>query len=461
MHRGQTVWTATRLHLVGINGSGMSSLAGLLLDLGKQVSGSDLSPGQAATHLQARGARVQAGHAAEHVEGAELVVISSAVQADNPEVQAARGRGIRVIKHAQALGELMRGRYGIAVAGTHGKSTTTALAAFLLDRAGLQPTLIGGAESLDFGASSRLGQSDYVVVEADEYDRRFLELSPRLAIVTSIEPDHLDYFADLDEIADAFRAFTRLLPEDGLAVTCHDDPVLRGLDVPCPRLSYGFEPGAAYHVAAYRALPGQPVRFTLRAPDDSMHAFQLGLLGRHNVANACAALAAARAVGVDWEALQEALPRFRGTRRRFERVGETRGVLVVDDYAHHPTAVRATLRAAHEWHAGPVWVAFQPHTTHRTAALLDDFAAALGVADRVVVLPIYQPAGREYARQEVSAADLAARVPSAASVCASLEAAAEQLAREAPSGTLLLTMGAGDVTRLGPLVLAALKERRP
>lgn len=438
----------------------MSSLASLLLDMGKLVSGSDLAPSRVLDGLRARGARLHVGHAAEHADGAELVVISSAVPPDNPEVQAAARRGVRIIKHAQALGELMQDHVGVAVAGTHGKSTTTALTAYLLHAAGLDPTLVGGAESLDFGAASRLGRGPHVVVEADEYDRRFLALAPRLAIVTGVEPDHLDYFASFEEIVKAFEAFLGLLPPDGLAVICQDDPSARRLAVACRRVTYGFNRRADYRAQACLLQPAQPARFILRAPDGSRHPFTLGLVGRHNVANACAALAVARELGVDWKALAEALPGFRGTRRRFERLGEAAGVTIVDDYAHHPTAVRLTLQSARAWFPGPLWVAFQPHTTHRTAALLGDFAAALGAADRVFLLPIYQPPGREYAARSVTSADLAALVRVPVELADGLEDAAERLAAQVAAGTLVITMGAGDVTRLGPMVLQRLREGR-
>lgn len=458
--RATTIRNATGVHLVGIGGTGMSSLAGLLLEMGMHVTGSDLSPSTVVRQLETHGARIHIGHAAEYVEHPDLVVISSAISADNPEVQAAVERNIRVIKHAQALGELMRDRYGIAVAGTHGKSTTTALVAFLLHAAGRDPTLAGGAESVDFAASSRLGRSDYVIVEADEYDRRFLELAPRLAIVTSVEPDHLDYFGTFDEIVSAFQEFVGLLPKDGAAITCDDDPNVRRLEVASHRLSYGFDADASYRLVSFESLPGQPVRFTVRGPDATRHELLSNLLGRHNAANACAAIAAVREVGVGWDQVEAALPRFRGTRRRLEFVGQACGILIADDYAHHPTAMRVTLEAAKAWHGEQVWVAFQPHTTHRTAALLDDFASALHVPDRAFVLPIFQPTGREYEHRQVSADDLAARVPGAI-VLGSLEDAATVLAAALRPGTLLVTMGAGDVTRLGPMVLEALRAQHP
>jgi UDP-N-acetylmuramate--alanine ligase len=450
---------AANVHLVGMGGSGMSSLASLLLDMGKHVSGSDLSPSGTLARLEARGARVCEGHAQEHLGMADLVVISSAVGADNPEVQAAMRAGVRVVKHAEALSELMRGRTGIAIAGTHGKSTTTALTAYLLYRAGLDPTLAGGAESLDFGASSRLGSSDRVVVEADEYDRRFLHLRPRLAVVTSVEPDHLDYFADLREIEETFQQFVRLLPPDGLAVLCQDDVAVRALDLDCPKVTYGFDPSADFQIERYVVRPRQPARFSLRTPEGMCRDFELGLIGRHNAANAAAALAVARACGAPWDSLQAALPAFRGTRRRFERIGEARGIVVVDDYAHHPTAVQVTLEGAKAWWDGPVWVVFQPHTTHRTAAMLDAFAGALDVADHVVLVPIFQPPGREYAHRPVTSADIASRMQQRAMLADTIEGAAKAVAQRATPGSLVISMGAGDITSLGRRLLHAIQAR--
>ncbi|HLH21104.1 MAG TPA: UDP-N-acetylmuramate--L-alanine ligase [Chloroflexota bacterium] len=458
-------------HFVGIGGSGMSGLARLFRERGQGVSGCDARPGPASDALVAHGVPVYTGHAAAHVDAADLVVVTAAVAHDNPEVRAARARGIPVLSHADVLGLLTARALGIAIAGTHGKTTTTALVGFLLERAGRDPTILAGAEMLNYGASVRLGRGPHVVVEADEYDRRFLRLTPRVAVVTSVEADHLDYFRDLAEIEATFAAFVDRLPAEGRLIACADDAGARRLAAP-QRIAYGLTAQAGWRARACRAaaladapgeeaLPRYGMEFVAVAPDGAEAAVRLPLVGRHNVANALAALAVAHGEGVPLAEAVAALPAFRGTRRRFQPLGRARGVAVVDDYAHHPTAVRATLAAARAVHAGPLWVAFQPHTRNRTSRLLAEFAAALALADGVLVTAIYEPVGREREPIAVSGADLAARVSGPPAVYVpDLESAAAYLAARLPPGALLLTMGAGDVDRLGPLVLEALGAAR-
>jgi UDP-N-acetylmuramate--alanine ligase len=311
----------------------------------------------------------------------------------------------------------------------------------------------------------RLGRGAAVVVEADEYDRRFLHLRPRIAVVTSVEADHLDYFRDLGEIRETFAAFAASLPADGLLLTCADDPLAPALPTPARRATYGLRTAADWQAAAVRER-AWGTDFVAIAPSGERAAVRLPLLGRHNVANALAALAVAAHEGV---ALSEAAPSladFRGTRRRFQRVGEAGGVTVIDDYAHHPTAVRVTLEAARAARAasgerGPLWVVFQPHTRNRTARLLDEFASAFAAADAVFVTPIYEPVGREREPLNVSGADLAARIAGPpATYLPDLDAVADQVAATAPPATWVLTMGAGDVERVGPLLLEKLRARR-
>jgi UDP-N-acetylmuramate--alanine ligase len=351
----------------------------------------------------------------------------------------------------------------------------------LLERAGKDPTILAGAEMRNYGASVRLGRGPHVVVEADEYDRRFLKLSPRVAVVTSIEPDHLDYYRDLAEIRETFAAFAGRLPPDGLLVACADDPEARRLPASCARVEYGL--GAArdgWQATNWRpvvlgpegavtpangdaedALPGAQyaTEFVAEAPDGSRARAVVPLVGAHNVANALAALAIVTAEGVPLADAAAALAGFRGTHRRFQVVGSAAGITVVDDYAHHPTAVRVTLQAAREVHEGPLWAVFQPHTRNRTARLLNEFAAAFGAADAVVITDIYEPVGREREPLAISGADLAARIvePSAAYV-PTLEGAADYLTERLTPGSLVLTMGAGDVDRLGPLLLERLQH---
>lgn len=446
--------TAGRVHLVGIGGSGMAALAHLLLGMGKAVSGCDAAASPATDALARAGATVCVGHAAEHVRDASYVIRSSAVAADNPELVEAARRGLPAVKLADAVGELMASRQGVAVAGTHGKSTTTALVAWLLHCGGHDPLALIGAESLNFGGSARAGDGP-MVVEADEYDRRFLTLWPEVAIVTSIEADHLDYFKDVREIQGVFQELVGRLPPHGRLVVCGDDPGAAALTSGAQRVTYGFASGADWRATDYLALPGGGSRFRLHVGGRAWQA-ESALVGEHNVRNALAALAAVDHFGVGLQAALAALPRFRGTRRRFETKGTPGDVWVVDDYAHHPTAVTATLRAAREAvprsGRGAVWAVFQPHTSHRTAALLEPFAAAFADADHVLVLPVYEPRGREAAARPISAADLAAAIrarghPDARPAPTFAEALAA-LGREVRPGDVVLTMGAGDVTTL-------------
>jgi UDP-N-acetylmuramate--alanine ligase len=456
MGDGFSLAAVRRAHFVGIGGTGMSGLARLFLEQGREVSGSDVRASGATDALARAGAAICVGHAGEHVRDPDLVVVSAAVAPDNPEVRAASARRIPVATHAEVLGLLVASGRGIAVAGTHGKTTTTALVGYLLERAGRDPTILAGSEMLNYGASVRLGRGASVVVEADEYDRRFLSLSPRVAVVTSIEPDHLDYYRDLDEIRGAFRAFASRLPPEGALLVCQDDAEARELPAPCPRVPYGLDAAEGWRAADVRAAP-DGMRFTALSPTGERATVALPLVGRHNVANAVAALGVAALEGVPLAQAAETLAGFRGTRRRFELLGEVAGVRVVDDYAHHPTAVRATLEAARAQHAGPLWAVFQPHTRNRTRRLLDEFAGAFAAADAAVITAIYEPPGREREPIAISGADLAARITRPpAEYIADLDAAARYLVDRLPPDALLVVMGAGDVDCLGRAVLTGL-----
>ncbi|MCC6174644.1 MAG: UDP-N-acetylmuramate--L-alanine ligase [Chloroflexi bacterium] len=459
------VRTARRPHLVGIGGAGMSSLATLLHDLGKTVSGSDTTIGPVVRRLRERGITVAEGHDAANVGSADLVVTSAAVAGDNPEIRAARERAIPLLTHAEALGSLMAARRGMAVAGTHGKSTTTALIAHLLMAAGRDPTLVGGADVLDSGASARLGHGPELVAEADEYARRFHSLHPNVAVITGIEADHLDYFSSLAEIVEAFRVFVDGMAVDGAVITCEDEPHLADLALPRRRLRYGWAGHADWRLERYHPCAGGGFNASIRRPDGRREEFRCSLTGRHNALNAVAALAAASQVigdsGTRLDVAREALATFPGTRRRFETRARAHGVWIVDDYAHHPTAIAATLAAAREAHDGRVVAVFQPHTTNRTAALLDDFARAFGASDRVLVTPIYEPVGRETAPAPVTSHDLIRRLTGApAEEAPSLDAAFEQLYEELRPGTLVITLGAGDITRLAERLAEQLTRGR-
>ena len=460
---GDVLGRSRRPHLVGVGGTGMNSLATLLRAMDKDVSGSDRAASPTLDWLAGQGVRVQVGHEPRLVGDADLVVRSAAVSDDNPELVAARARAVPVVSHAQALGALMDRAHGVAVAGTHGKSTTTALIAHLLAVAGRDPTLVGGAVALDFGASSRLGAGPELVAEADEYGRRFLELHPKLAVITSIEPDHLDYYGSFDSVVEAFEQFVAGMPVNGTVIVNGDDPVVRDLDISRERVTYGTEPASDWRLSEYVPRSGGGARLEVRRPDRSPWTVELALSGRHNAMNALAAVGVADRLGVAASDVATGLATFRGTRRRFETRAHRDGIWVVDDYAHHPTAVRATLRAAREAHAGRVVAVFQPHTTHRTAALLDEFAAAFGDADRVILAPIYRPTGREADERAVTSSDVVARMghPEAQAV-ESLDAAFESLvAEELRPGTLILTLGAGDVTTLADRLAAHLDAAVP
>jgi UDP-N-acetylmuramate--alanine ligase len=451
------------VHFVGIGGAGLSAIAKVLQESGWRVSGSD-DAAQAspfARALTAQGVTVQPGHAAENVDGAEVVVISSAVPPDNVEVRAAQARGIPVLKRAEFLGQLMEGRTGVAVAGTHGKTTTTGLIALMLDRAGLDPTFIVGGLLVDYGTNARAGRGAPFVIEADEYDRMFLGLKPAVAVVTNVEHDHPDMYPTVRELQEAFRSFAELLPPEGLLVTCARDAFARRLAE--ERLSQG-RPALVYgwrREDDFRADSPQPNNaggydFLLVKHGKTLGLVRNRLPGEHNVLNSLAALAVADGLGVDFNIARNALAEYRGAGRRFEVKGEARGITVVDDYAHHPTEIRATLAAARRrFGARPLWVMFQPHTYSRTRALLADFAASFGEAQHVIVVDIFR--SREQPDPTISAADIVKRtVHPDVRYIPTLAEATEVLCASLKPGDILLTLGAGDGDWVGQEVLRRL-----
>lgn len=436
----------------------MSALAMLLLQMRKQVSGSDVSSSPTVESLRIAGARIFGDHATEHVGVAEYVIRSSAVVRHNPEAVEADRLGLPNKKLAEAVGELMSGRSGIAVAGTHGKTTTTLLVTWLLDRGGLDPLALIGADTPAFPLGARLGEGP-VVVEADEYDRRFLSYWPEVAIVTSVEADHLDYYRDLAEIHAAFQTLVQRLPEHGRLVVCADDPCAASLATSARREAYGFASDADWRISDYVPVAGIGAHFRLHAEGREWRV-DSPLVGEHNARNVAAAIAVADYFGVGLRAALAGLATFQGPRRRFETRGRPRGVWLVDDYGHHPTEVAAVLNAAAAAAEGEVWVVFQPHTTHRTAALLEDFGRCFAQADHALILPIYQPRGREVAAGPVSSQDVVEAIRrtghSDARAAASFDVAEEAVLTGAKPGDIVLTMGAGDVTLLADRLLAAL-----
>jgi UDP-N-acetylmuramate--alanine ligase len=424
----------------------------------KTVSGSELSAGPTVGSLIALGAVIASSHAAENVGDAEYVIRSSAIPADNSEVIEAERRGLPNKKLAEAVGELMRGRTSVAVAGTHGKTTTTSLVTWLLEQGGCDPLALIGADLAAYPMGARAGDGP-MVVEADEYDRRFLHYWPEVAVVTSVEADHLDYYRDLAEIRVAFAELVGRLPRHGRLVVCSDEPCAASLSSPARKETYGFAADADWRIDDYAAAPGRGARFTLRT-EGRAWPVESPLIGEHNARNIAAALAVADYFGVGLRASLAALPSFEGPRRRFETKGHPGGIWIVDDYGHHPTEVSAVLRAASSVAEGEVWVVFQPHTTNRTAALLDEFSAAFGDAQHALILPIYRPSGREVNARPVTSRDVVDRIQRVghadARLVSSFEEAEIAVLNAVQPGDLVITMGAGDVTLLSDRLVKAL-----
>lgn len=450
--------TSQHAHFIGIGGIGMSGIAEILLSLGMKVSGSDLRRGPMTDRLAQLGATVYEGHDAGHVSGATVVVTSSAVLANNPEVMEAHARKIPVIQRAEMLAELMRLKYGIAIAGMHGKTTTTSMVASVLTAGGLDPTVVVGGRVDALGSNARLGTTQYLVAEADESDRSFLKLSPILAVVTNLDREHMDCYRDMTDVEQAFLAFMDKVPFYGAVTACVDNPLLAAI-LPRARrrvFTYGESAGADYRLEFLEAAQGSFSRFLVSTATGPLGPFQLQVPGRHNVLNATAAVAIAHQLEVPADRIAEGLRRFRGVDRRFQQRGHVRGVTVVDDYGHHPTEIRATLAAARECGHGRIHVVFQPHRFTRTRDLLDEFAEAFKEADTVAVLPIY--AASEEPISGITAELLASRIkgPHVRFVADFAEAIAAVVA-EARPGDLILTLGAGSVSQLAPQIVAALE----
>jgi len=457
-----------RVHFVGIGGSGMAGIAEVLLNLGYQVSGSDLKRGAALDRLARMGARVRVGHAAGNLKDADAVVVSSAVKDTNPEVRAARRGRIPVVRRAEMLAELMRFRYGIAIAGTHGKTTTTSLVAAVLAEGRLDPTFVVGGKVKAAGTHARLGRGPFLVAEADESDASFLHLTPMLAAVTNIDADHLEtYGGDFGRLRATFLEFIHRLPFYGLAVLCTDDPVVREMvpRVGRPVVTYGLEDTA--DVRAERIRPsGAGSDFTVVMADGTRAPLRLNLPGRHNVQNALAAVVIGRELGVPMAAIRRALARFGGVGRRCESHGEVRvgaaAALLVDDYGHHPREIAATFEALRSaYPTRRLVVAFQPHRYTRTRDLFDDFCAILSTADALVLTEVYAAGEARIAHYDGRALARGVRERGAVSpvFVRSVADIAPALPALLQDGDLLLTLGAGDVGAL-PALLARPAPRR-
>jgi UDP-N-acetylmuramate--alanine ligase len=449
------------VHIVGIGGIGLSAIAKILLAQGDVISGSDLRASSITDELAKQGAKIFIGHRAENIGDADLVLVTSAAHEDNPEVIEAKRQSVHVVKRYDFFPELTKGKKVIAVAGTHGKTTTTGMIASILAKAGLDPSVVVGGRIPELNGNARPGNGEYFVIEADEYDRAFLGLHPHLAVVTAIEMDHPDIFATVDQVASAFGDFLSQVDKGGAVIACGDDEMVEKelRIVECEVELYGF--GSKNDYRAFNVKPNKEggMDFQASHKNDQVTNFTLRVPGKHNVLNSLAAVAVADRVGVDRETTRRVLQYFIAADRRFEVKGEFGGVTIVDDYAHHPTEIRATLAAARGRFQGrSVWAVFQPHTYSRTKALLDDFAMAFRDADHVIVTDIF--AAREQDDLGVSSRDLVARMRhNDARFIADQGKAVDYLTQSLKPRDVLITMGAGDVNRVGELLGAKLNYR--
>ncbi|MFH1075842.1 MAG: UDP-N-acetylmuramate--L-alanine ligase [Pseudomonadota bacterium] len=447
------------IHFVGIAGIGMSGIAELLINLGYTVSGSDLRSTDITRRLALLGARIHEGHGADQVKGADVVVMSSAVKKDNPEIIAAKAAAIPVIPRAEMLAELMHLKYGVAIAGAHGKTTTTSIIAEVLNKGGLDPTIVIGGKLNSLGTNALLGQGEFLVAEADESDGSFLHLSPTIAVVTNIDMEHLDYYKDIEHIKSAFLGFINKVPFYGLAVLCLDNEPIQGL---IPRIekrytTYGLTTQADFQAKDVQ-LKGLKSCFTVLKQKTLLGKVTVNLPGLHNIYNALASVAVGMELGVPFEKISEALEGMSGVQRRFQIKGVVAGVTVVDDYGHHPTEICATLDAARQcWPDQKILVVFQPHRYTRTAALLDEFSRSFYCADSLAVLPIY-PASEDPI-PGITGEMLCERIKEHGHKDATFQpdqaSAVRYLAEKTTCGDIVITLGAGPVWRVGEAFLKA------
>jgi UDP-N-acetylmuramate--alanine ligase len=455
------------VHFVGIGGIGMSGIAEVLANLGYSVTGSDVADSANVKRLRDKGVKVAIGHKAENINGADVVVVSSAIKRDNPELVAARAKRLPVVRRAEMLAELMRLKSCVAVAGTHGKTTTTSLVASLLDAGGLDPTVINGGIINAYGTNARLGAGDWMVVEADESDGTFLKLPADIAIVTNIDPEHLDHFRTFEAVQGAFRAFVENVPFYGFAVMCTDHPVVQtlvGKLEDCRILTYGENPQADVRLADLDHLNGES-RFSVYFRDregktaHKIDKLSLPMPGRHNALNATAAIAVAHALGVKADIIRKALAGFGGVKRRFTRVGEWNGAVIIDDYAHHPVEIAAVLRAARESAKGQVIAVMQPHRYTRLHDLFEQFCTCFNDADLVIIAPVY-PAGEQPiagADRDALVTGLRARGHKQAMPLDGPEKLAPLIKSLAKPSDYVICLGAGSITQWAYALPAELK----
>ncbi len=451
------------IHFVGIGGVGMSGIAQVLLEHGFEVSGSDLRESETTRHLAERGARIFVGHEADNVRDADVVVFSSAVPRDNPEMVAARRRAIPVIPRAEMLGELMRLKDGIALAGSHGKTTTTSLVATVLRHAGLDPTVVIGGKLNALGTGATRGAGDLLVAEADESDGSFLHLTPAIAVITNIDPEHLDHYGDLAGVKDAFVDFANRVPFYGLVVACLDHPHVQEV---LPRIekrtaTYGLSAQADYR-ARKPVLEGLSARFSVSRRGEDLGEFEVRMPGIHNVLNALATIVVADELRVPLDTVREGLRTFGGVHRRFTIVGEHAGITVVDDYGHHPAEIVATLEAAQRAYNRRLVVAFQPHRYSRTHHLFEELTLAFNRADVLLVTDVYAAGEHPIAGADSAHLVEAVRAHGHRDVThvPSRDELAAALALRLEEGDVVITLGAGDITRTGAELLSLLRQAK-
>jgi UDP-N-acetylmuramate--alanine ligase len=457
------------IHFVGIGGIGMSGIAEVMMNLGYTVQGSDVAEGYVVQGLRDKGIPVAIGHHADNLGDAAVVVVSTAIVRSNPEVEAALNARIPVVRRAEMLAELMRLKSTVAVAGTHGKTTTTSMVAALLDAGGVDPTVINGGIINSYGSNARLGASDWMVVEADESDGSFLRLDGTIAVVTNIDPEHLDHYGSFEAVKDAFVEFVENVPFYGAAVLCLDHPEVQGI---LPRVrdrrvvTYGFSAQADVRGVNVTPIPGgNRFECIVRSRDGatrSIEGIEMPMPGRHNVQNALAAIGVALELGIDDATIQQGFAKFGGVKRRFTKVGEIVGATIIDDYGHHPVEIRAVLAAAREGAKGRVIAVVQPHRYSRLGNLMEDFQTAFNDADRVLVTPVY--AAGEAPVEGVDAAALVEglkrRGHRFAATVADADALAEELANTIEAGDMVVCLGAGDITKWAAGLADAIAAKR-
>lgn len=445
------------VHFIGIGGISMSALAEILLSKGYNVSGSDISDSSLLKRLSAKGAKINIGHDASYIDNADIVVYTAAVKPDNPEMKEALRKNLSILQRAELLGQIMQTYpVSIGVSGSHGKTTTTSMISMAMLKAGLDPTVLIGGELNDLGGNVRIGQSPYFITEACEYVGSFLHFHPYIAVILNIDRDHLDYFKDIDHIYDTFLEFAKLVPSDGYVVGCMDDPLVERLmsEISCNTISYGMSKKADLYAESIEFDSKACATFDVKYKDQALGHFSLKVPGRHNICNALATLAAIKAMGIDISEVHEALQQYTGTKRRFEYKGSFNGITVIDDYAHHPAEIEATLSTARTLPYNKIWCVFQPHTYTRTKKLFNEFVTALSGIDHVILTDIYS--AREKDTKEIHSRHLSDAISNAGEDCiyiSTFDEITDYLNKNTRPGDLVITMGAGDVHTVGENLL--------